>query len=160
MTDETSQYKNLFLKVLPARDRALLEPSLQFVELKQGEVLNEPGAGVSDVVFLEAGMISLLTGMLDGSAIEIATLGRESILGVLSALGNHRSSVRGVTRRAPREGRGTWQLAATSRARSAARSFGRATGGVGPRARGARPTAPSPSRPGHDDSERVRPAAP
>jgi hypothetical protein len=37
----------------------------------------------------------------------------------------HRNSVRGVTRRAPRDGRGRWQDAAASRARSAARRCGR-----------------------------------
>ena len=41
-------------------------------------------------------MVSLLTTMQDGTAIEIATLGRESVLGVLSALGNHQSNVRAV----------------------------------------------------------------
>ena len=34
--------------------------------------------------------------MRDGSAIEIATLGRESITGVLSAIGDHRSNVRAI----------------------------------------------------------------
>jgi CRP-like cAMP-binding protein len=96
VADNPSPYRNLFLKVLPPHDLALLKPSLQFVELRQGELLSEPGKGVSDVIFIEAGMVSLLTTMQDGSAIEIATLGRESILGVLSALGNHRSSVRAI----------------------------------------------------------------
>lgn len=35
---------------------------------------------VSEVVFLEGGMVSLLTQIQDGSAIEIATLSRESII--------------------------------------------------------------------------------
>jgi CRP-like cAMP-binding protein len=89
-------YKNLFLSALPPRDLALLKPAFQFVELPRGEVLGESGHRVSDVVFLEGGMISLLAQMKDGSAIEIATLGRESIVGVLSALGNHRSHVRAI----------------------------------------------------------------
>jgi hypothetical protein len=38
-----------------------------------------------------------------------------------------RNNVRGVTRSRPREERGSWHAAAASRARSAARSFGRAT---------------------------------
>jgi CRP-like cAMP-binding protein len=96
VADETVAYKNLFLAVLPPRDVALLRPSLQHVELPQGDVLNEPGQHVADVVFLEAGMVSLLNTMQDGSAIEVATLGRESIIGVLSALGNHRSNVRAI----------------------------------------------------------------
>lgn len=96
MADEAAVYKNLFLAALPQRDLALLKPALQFVELPQGEVLSEPGQRVSDVVFLEAGMVSLLTTMQDGMAIEVATLGRESILGVLTALGNHRSNARAI----------------------------------------------------------------
>jgi len=89
-------YKNLFLSALPARDLALLKPSLHFAELAQGEVLGEAGQRVSEVVFLEAGMVSLLNQMQDGLVIEIATLGRESIVGVLSALGNHHSNVRAI----------------------------------------------------------------
>jgi hypothetical protein len=50
-------YRNLFLKVLPPRDLALLRPSLQFVELKQGDLLGEPGQQVSDVLFIEGGMV-------------------------------------------------------------------------------------------------------
>jgi CRP-like cAMP-binding protein len=89
-------YRNLFLSALPPRDLALLKPSLQLIELPQGELLGEPGQRVSEVVFIAGGMVSLLTQMQDGSAIEIATLGRESIVGVLAALGNHRSHVRAV----------------------------------------------------------------
>lgn len=96
VTDKTGPHRNLFLKVLPASDLALLTPALLLSELKQGELLGEPGQPVSDVVFIEAGMVSLLTTMQDGTAIEIATLGRESIFGVLSALGSHRSNVRAI----------------------------------------------------------------
>jgi CRP-like cAMP-binding protein len=93
---ETAAYKNLFLAMLPARDLALVEPALQHVEMPKGEVLHESGQRVTEVVFLESGLISLLTPMRDGAAIEIATLGRESILGVLTALGDHRSTARAV----------------------------------------------------------------
>jgi CRP-like cAMP-binding protein len=94
VAEKSPPYNNLFLKVLPARDLALLKPGLQFVELNQGDVLAEPGQPVADVTFIDSGMVSLLTTMQDGTAIEIATLGRESIFGVLSALGSHRSHVR------------------------------------------------------------------
>ena len=96
MADQTVAYKNLFLAALPPRDLALLRPALQVVELQRGDILSEPGRRVSDVVFIEAGMVSVMTTMRDGSAIEIATLGRESITGVLSAIGDHRSNVRAV----------------------------------------------------------------
>jgi CRP-like cAMP-binding protein len=96
VADTINAYRNLFLKVLPHRDLALLEPALQFVDLQRGDLLEEAGERVSDVVFLDSGMVSLLTTMKDGTAIEIATLGRESILGALAALGSHRSNVRAV----------------------------------------------------------------
>jgi len=96
VADDPNMYRNLFLKVLPPRDLALLRPSLQSVELKQGDPLGEPGQHVSEVLFIEGGMVSLLTTMQDGTAIEIATLGRESILGVLTSLGNHRGNVRAI----------------------------------------------------------------
>lgn len=96
MDAETVTYKNVFLAMLPARDLALVRPALQYVELPKGEVLTESGQRVTEIVFLESGLISLLTPMRDGAAIEIATLGRESILGVLAALGEHRSTARAV----------------------------------------------------------------
>jgi len=47
-------------------------------------------------MFIESGMASVVATMQDGSAIEIATLGRESIVGVLSAIGDHRSNMRTI----------------------------------------------------------------
>ena len=96
MADDTVAYKNLFLAVLPPHDFALLRPALEFVELPRGNIFSEPGQPVSDVVFIDAGMVSVLTTMQDGSAIEIATMGRESIVGVLSAIGTHHSNVRAI----------------------------------------------------------------
>ena len=61
MADQTVAYKNLFLAALPPRDLALLRPALQVVELQRGDILSEPGRRVSDVVFIEAGMVSVLT---------------------------------------------------------------------------------------------------
>lgn len=96
MADETVAYKNQFLGVLPPSDLVLLRPSLQFVELPQGSVLSESGHRVSDVMFVESGLVSVVATMQDGSAIEIATLGRESIIGVLSAIGDHHSNMRTI----------------------------------------------------------------
>jgi CRP-like cAMP-binding protein len=93
---ENLAYKNLFLAALPERELAVLQPQLKPVEIGQGEVLSEPGEVVAQVLFLESGMISLLTTMQDGSAIESATLGREAVFGVLAALGTHRTNTRAV----------------------------------------------------------------
>lgn len=89
-------YANQFLAVLPPKELRLLAPDLQLVELPRGVTLHEPGQQIDDVLFIESGMVSMLTAMSDGDAIENATLGRESILGVLSALGSHRANMRAV----------------------------------------------------------------
>lgn len=87
-------YANWFLAALPPKELRELQPDLQLVEFPRGTVLNEPGEQIDYVLFIESGMISLLTAMTDGAAIENATLGRESVLGVLGVLGSHRSSTR------------------------------------------------------------------
>jgi CRP-like cAMP-binding protein len=87
---------NRFLAALPVREQAALRPFLAPIDLKQGQVLCEPGETISHVLFVESGMISLVTTMQDGLAVENATLGREAIFGALSALGLHRSNMRAV----------------------------------------------------------------
>lgn len=88
--------KNLFLSALPPAERTRLRPHLTFHRLPQGLVLHQAEQRIEHVYFIESGMISLVVLMLDGTAIETATLGRETILGSLSALGNHRASARAI----------------------------------------------------------------
>jgi len=88
--------KNLFLSALPAAEQLRLRPSLAFHRLTQGLVLQEPEERIEHVYFIEGGMISLVAMMQDGAAIETATLGREAILGSLSALGNHTAGTRAI----------------------------------------------------------------
>ena len=80
-------YANRFLAALPEKELKLLQPDLRLVEFPRGTTLNDAGDRIDDVLFIESGMVSLLTAMTDGAAIENATLGRESILGVMGALG-------------------------------------------------------------------------
>jgi CRP-like cAMP-binding protein len=102
-------YGNMFLAALPAKELRLLQPDLRLVEFPRGITLNEPGHQLDDVLFIESGMISLLTAMSDGAAIENATLGRESILGALGALGTHRANIRAIVQ-IPVSG---WRIRAT-----------------------------------------------
>ena len=89
-------YANLFLAALPPKELRLLQPDLRLVEFPRGTTLNDAGDRIDDVLFVESGMVSLLTTMSDGAAIENATLGRESILGVMGALGSHRTHMRAI----------------------------------------------------------------
>lgn len=93
---QSQTHSNLFLAALPAKELAALTPALRPAELPQGQVLFEPGERLADVLFIESGMISLLTPMQDGNAVETATLGREAILGTLAALGLHHVHTRAV----------------------------------------------------------------
>lgn len=88
--------KNRFLSALPPAEQLRLRPYLAFHRLPQGAVLQEPDQRIEHVYFIESGMISLVAMMQDGAAIETATLGREAILGALSALGNHTAGMRAI----------------------------------------------------------------
>jgi CRP-like cAMP-binding protein len=87
---------NLFLAALSAKDRDLLRPFLRPVELRQGTVLADPGEKVEEILFVESGMISITTTMEDGAAIELASLGKEAVVGCLAALGTHRANARAI----------------------------------------------------------------
>lgn len=88
--------KNFFLSALPATEQLRLKPYLAFNRLSQGSVPQEPEQRIERIYFIESGMISLVAMMQDGSAIETATLGRQAILGALSALGNHTAGTRAI----------------------------------------------------------------
>ena len=63
-----------------------LEPYLAHRSFERGEVFYEPGDLMSHVYFPHSGVISLLSVMDDGSAIETSTVGRESAVGLLAGL--------------------------------------------------------------------------
>jgi CRP-like cAMP-binding protein len=87
---------NLFLSALSPKEFEILRPFLKQVDLKQGSVLSDPGEKVEDILFVESGMISITTTMEDGAAIELASLGREAVVGCLAALGLHRANARAI----------------------------------------------------------------
>lgn len=87
---------NHLLALLPADDYALLEKYLKQVSLPAGELLEEPGQPIEHVFFPLAGMVSILTVMKDGSAIEVATIGSEGVIGAVAALGTRIAISRAV----------------------------------------------------------------
>jgi CRP-like cAMP-binding protein len=87
---------NLLLAALPAADRALLDPHLKKVTLEQGTVLHEHGEPIERIYFPHSGMVSILTVMQQGEAVETATVGREGAVGSLSALGPRRAHARAI----------------------------------------------------------------
>jgi CRP-like cAMP-binding protein len=87
---------NVLLAGLPAEDLSLLEPHLKDLALAQGQVLQEQGARVEHVYFPHSGMVSLLTVMQQGEAVETATVGREGVIGAMSGLGSRHASTTAI----------------------------------------------------------------
>ncbi len=77
---------NRLLAALPAADYARILPSLTVVPLKLKNVLHKPGEAIQDVYFPGGGFCSMLTVLEDGGMVEIATIGREGMVGVSAVL--------------------------------------------------------------------------
>jgi hypothetical protein len=74
-----AEFKNHVLSTLTRDEIALLSP-LRSIELHVGDYLLHAGDRVEQAVFPESGVISLITDIGGGSAIEIAMIGREGCL--------------------------------------------------------------------------------
>jgi CRP-like cAMP-binding protein len=88
--------KNRLLSALPSEDRGLLTPHLSTVDLEKGRLLYDPGDLVDQVYFPIDCVISLMTLMENGAAIESATIGREGALGLMAAVAPRQSLSRAI----------------------------------------------------------------
>jgi CRP-like cAMP-binding protein len=77
---------NRLLAALPPADYARILPSLTIVPLKLKEILHRPGDPIRHVYFPGSGFCSMLTVLEDGRMVEIATVGREGVIGVSAVL--------------------------------------------------------------------------
>src|SRR5436190_22805421 len=96
---------NRLLAALSASDYSVLQPYLKEVPLDVGAVLQDSGERIQYVYFPLSGMISLLSVMRDGKAVETAALGREGALGVGFGLGTPHAVARAVVQIAGRAAR-------------------------------------------------------
>lgn len=88
--------KNRLLSALPSEDKAFLAPYLTPMDLDKGRLLYDPGDAVDQVYFPNDGVISLMTLMENGAAIESATIGREGALGLMAAVAPRQSLSRAI----------------------------------------------------------------
>ena len=88
--------QNSLLEALPAGDAALFASHLVQIELERGRLLYDPGDPIDYVYFPHDGVISLMTLMESGAAIESATIGREGGLGMLAAFSPRHSLSRAI----------------------------------------------------------------
>jgi CRP-like cAMP-binding protein len=78
---------NLILDSLPATEYARLAPHLVPVKLELGEVIFRPDETLRYLYFPQNSIISLLTGLTDGSGVEVGLVGHEGMSGLSVLLG-------------------------------------------------------------------------
>jgi CRP-like cAMP-binding protein len=86
--------KNRLLANLSQPDFALIARHLTITSRLAGDILNEADDSVHQVFFPLKGMLSLLTVLRDGKAIETAIVGREGVVNAMAGLGLFKSNVR------------------------------------------------------------------
>jgi CRP-like cAMP-binding protein len=80
------KFRNYVLAALGPEDMAALGPGLEEVALAPSQPIYEPGQPVQDVYFPSSCMISVVTSMSDGRAVETSTIGFESVTGLVPVL--------------------------------------------------------------------------
>jgi CRP-like cAMP-binding protein len=78
---------NQLLDLLPNGERARLLSDMDRIPLEPHDVFLRPGEPLRNVYFPLRGVISLMTPLEDGSAVETATVGREGMLGLHTIFG-------------------------------------------------------------------------
>ena len=78
---------NLLLDMLPNGERTKLVTRMHRRAITPHDMLHAPGQPQREVYFPVNGVISLMTPLEDGTAIETATIGREGMVGVHAFLG-------------------------------------------------------------------------
>src|SRR3990172_1500996 len=85
---------NRILHAIPLAEYERIAPDLQMIPLKVRLSLHEPGDPMPYVYFPNTGVISMLTVLANGDAIEIATIGNEGMTDISVFLGFDDSDAR------------------------------------------------------------------
>jgi CRP-like cAMP-binding protein len=91
------ELRNHLLNSLSPNDREAFEPHLKLVSLASGDVLFEPDQPADRVYFPNTAVLSVMMVMEDGRTVETDTVGNESAVGVVAALGASLSVNRTLT---------------------------------------------------------------
>ena len=78
--------RNQLLASLSQHDSELLGPYLRLVELTDRAVLIEAGRPDQRVYFPHSGIISLVANFSNGQSVDMAMIGRDSVVGASAAL--------------------------------------------------------------------------
>jgi CRP-like cAMP-binding protein len=86
--DSISRSPNGFLSALTADDFELIRPHLRAADLAQDTVLAATGETLKRAYFPHRGVISLVVNLAKGEHVQVAMVGRDSLLGSLASLGD------------------------------------------------------------------------
>ena len=89
-------FRNLFFANLASADREALSPHLKPLAASKGDVLLEPGQRVEKVYFPIDAAVSLLVPLDSGREVEVASVGRDGVLGIGPALHENPSAEHAV----------------------------------------------------------------
>ena len=78
--------QNLLLASLPVEEYRRIVQSLDVVPLKLKNIMHRAGEPIEYVYFPGGGFCSMLTVLKDGAMVEVATIGREGMVGVTAVL--------------------------------------------------------------------------
>lgn len=87
MSESSRQLSNRVLSALPKEDYDRIAPHLEYVEMKQGEVLFHPEERIGYAYFPYRGTVSMVAVMEDGSQVEVSVVGREGMTGLPIVMG-------------------------------------------------------------------------
>jgi CRP-like cAMP-binding protein len=91
---------NRLLALLPATDRARLDPELEAVSMAAGDVVYESGSVQDYVYFPTTAIVSLAYVMADGATAEIAVVGNEGVVGIALFMGGETTPSRAIVQSA------------------------------------------------------------
>src|ERR1700746_3873079 len=86
--------RNLILLGLPAKECDAILKNLEFIELPTPFVLHEAGEPIKFVYFIESGLASFLTMMVDGKSVEVGLAGKEVFIVLPLVVGLSTSATR------------------------------------------------------------------
>jgi len=79
------------LAAFESESRGRVDPHLERVEVKLGDVICEAGGVLNHAYFPDGAVLSLLTVLKNGTAMETANIGREGAFGLFAAMYSHTS---------------------------------------------------------------------
>jgi CRP-like cAMP-binding protein len=74
--------ENPILLALQSKERDLLFPKMQFLELPKHMLLHEASEPIEYAYFINEGLVSLLTVLADGKSVEVGLCGKEGFVGL------------------------------------------------------------------------------